>query len=99
MENNIPDTPTPQSPEVYDNKIPAEHHKWIAAPKAEKVCPYTNLKHAKFYQEFCYNRSIRQVRTGVGKQRGKRLFWLPDIYSFLMKRAEDSFKQGGKEVI
>jgi hypothetical protein len=69
-----------------DNKGLTE--RWITPPTGGAICPFTALKHAKFYQEFCGNPKIRQVRTGAGKQRGKRLLWLPDIYAFLMAKAE-----------
>lgn len=61
---------------------------WITPPVGNSVCPFTGLKHAKFYLEFVGNPAIRQVRTGTGKDRGKRLLWLPDIQSYLFSKAE-----------
>lgn len=66
--------------------------RWIPAPSGDRICPFTGLRHAKFYAEFVGRPEIRQVRTGIGKQRGKRLLWLPDIHAFLMARAETKVK-------
>lgn len=68
--------------------------RWITPPVGNSVCPFTGLRHAKFYQEFAGKPEIRQVRTGTGKHRGKRLFWLPDIYQELHRRAEAQLKGG-----
>lgn len=61
---------------------------WITPPVGKDTCPYTGLKHGKFYAEFCGNPEIHQLRTGTGKNRGKRVFYLPDIHDYLMRRAK-----------
>lgn len=61
--------------------------RWISPPTGREVCPFTGLRHGKFYMEFAGKPEIRQVRTGTGKERGKRLFWLPDIYAELHRMA------------
>lgn len=70
--------------------------RWITAPTTGS-CPFTGLKHAKFYQEFSGKPSIRQVRTGSGKCRGKRLFWLPDIFSELHRQAHEQMSKDEKQ--
>lgn len=66
--------------------------RWISAPTGLNVCPFTSLKHGKFYLEFADNENVRQVRTGTGKQRGKRLFWLPDIYAELERKGREQME-------
>lgn len=68
--------------------------RWISPPTGRDICPFTGLRHGKFYQEFSGHQAIRQVRTGTGKERGKRLFWLPDIFSELHRRAAEQAKGG-----
>ena len=87
---NVPNTTTGLEQERdFQPELPDIMFKWISPPTGNSTCPYTSFKHAKFYQEFRGNPEIRQVRTGAGKSRGKRLFWLPDIFNELHRRAQE----------
>lgn len=92
----LPNSPVIDRETDYDgSESEIAPSKWISAPTGTQTCPYTSLKHAKFYQEFSGNPSIRQVRTGSGISRGKRLFWLPDIFNELHRQAHE--QMDGKE--
>lgn len=73
---------------------------WIRPPlQKEGRCPYTGLRHGSFYQSFADHPRIRQARMGVGKKRGTRLFWLPDIYAEIEKIAKSQAEIVEKEVV
>jgi hypothetical protein len=69
---------------------------WIRPPlQKEGRCPYTGMRHGGFYQNFADHPRIRQARMGTGKERGTRLFWLPDIYAEIERIADQ--RSGGDQ--
>lgn len=71
----------------------AAEPRWIRAPlQKQGPCHYTGLQHASFYLAFANNPRIRQARMGAGRERGTRLFWLPDVYAEI-QRISDQQKE------
>lgn len=84
-----------------ESNLPAELHRWIAPPAGKNRCPFTGLSHSGFFRTVLGNPLIRQTNVGVGDKRKKRLAWLPDVHSFLMRNAEGTLNQhreGGSAV-
>ena len=70
------------------NGCPKDWQKWVSFPQKERE-PHCGLKRGTAY--YLAKKGLiksASVRSGVGRTRGIRLYWLPSIYDYLQTVAK-----------